>query len=137
MSIPRVLVVDDHPDTLGLFEAFLTLDGFQVVTAANAVDGLRHASESVDAVVTDLAMPGMDGTEFVRCLRARGSRSIPILAVTGQAIDHVPLTREQIDCCRVLQKPVDVRHLADTLRFLIDNCAHDCARCPLRVERLS
>jgi two-component system KDP operon response regulator KdpE len=137
MSAPCVLVVDDHPDTLSLFETFLTLEGFRVVTAVNGADGLRRAGDCVDAVVTDLAMPAMDGAEFIQRMRAGGPPFIPIVAVTGQAINHAALTHEAMDCCRVLQKPIDVRQLADTLRFLIDNCARDCARCSLRPEKSS
>src|SRR5512133_3462361 len=64
MPNPRILVVDDHPDTLRLLETFLTLSGFDVVSAVNGADGLARTANGIDAIATDLAMPEMDGFEF-------------------------------------------------------------------------
>jgi len=132
----RVLVVDDHLDTVTLFEAYLQFRGFQVVTATNVGDALRQASSGVDAITTDLAMPGMDGGALIRQVRGGHNATVPIVAVTGQVLDSATLTRAAIDCCRLFQKPVDVCQLADTLRVLIDGCVHDCAGCPHRREQI-
>jgi CheY-like chemotaxis protein len=48
MPNPRVLVVDDHPDTLRLFETYLSLSGFEVTSATSATEALRLAANGVD-----------------------------------------------------------------------------------------
>jgi len=54
----RILMVDDHFDTLQLYETYLSLQGYSVTTTTNATDGLRLSTNGFDAIVTDLAMPG-------------------------------------------------------------------------------
>ena len=130
MPNPRVLVVDDHPDTLRLFETYLSLSGFQVTSATSAAEALQLVSDGVDAIATDLAMPGIDGLEFIRRIRADTAVSpVPIVAVTGQAIDPGAVAPADIGCCRLVLKPCDLDELASTLHHLVAGCVHDCARC--------
>lgn len=65
----RVLVVDDHLDTLQLFESALSIEGFSVTLAGSGGEALELAAKGFDAVLTDLAMPGMDGQEVIHTLR--------------------------------------------------------------------
>lgn len=133
MSRPRLLIVDDHADTLRLFETFLSLAGFDV-TAVSSVDAaLKVVSNGFEAITTDLAMPGSDGLTLIRRMRAARTRPpIPIVAVTGQPIDSEKMIPE-IGCCRLLLKPCDLDSLAETVRFLIAVCPHDCESCPHRI----
>lgn len=129
----RILVVDDHLDTLRLLETVLSLCGFDVAAATNVPSALRLAANGIDAIATDLAMPGTDGIEFIRRVRAgRSKPRIPIIAVTGQAIDSSRIGPADLDCCRIVLKPCDVAAVADLLHELIDTCVHDCKRCPAR-----
>lgn len=125
MSKPRLLVVDDHHDTLRLFDLFFTMSGFDVVAADSGVEALRLLTEGCDAVVTDLSMPGMDGIEFIGHLRKR-AKTMPIVAVTGHPVD--PAT---VRSCRFFAKPCVLDEVADTVHELIAQCVHDCSRCPL------
>ncbi len=135
MTRPRLLVVDDHPDTLRLLETYLALAGFDVVSAANGAEALDKAMNGVDAIATDLAMPEMDGFELIRRLRAaRSNPPVPIVAVTGQSFDRAAVLARSIGCCWVLQKPCDLGLLADVLRSLARTCEHDCAHCPNRTD---
>src|SRR5262245_37280083 len=91
-SAPRsdaalILIVEDDRDTRMLYRDVLTYSGFRTADAHNGFQALDKARElRPDAVVTDLAVPGMDGFEFCRALRdTHGSARIPILAVTGHA----------------------------------------------------
>jgi CheY-like chemotaxis protein len=131
----RVLVVDDHPDTLKLFEMFLAFAGFDVTAVGTAVEALAYlATAHVDVVATDLAMPGMDGFELIQRLRsAHAERPVPIVAITGQAIDPARVLPAQLGCCRLLLKPCDLGHLAQLLHSLVENCAHDCFGCGHRI----
>ncbi len=132
---PRLLVVDDHPDTLKLFETYLSFAGFDVTVANGAAQALSHAaSVQVDAVATDLARPGMDGFELIRRLRsAVRDHPVPIVAITGQALDPARVLPAQLGCCRLLLKPCDLGELAHLLHFLVEHCAQDCSTCPHRI----
>ena len=66
-----VLVVDDDNDSLEVLSTFLEICGARVLMARHAGTGLAYVdtAEALDAVVTDLAMPDVDGLEFVRRVR--------------------------------------------------------------------
>lgn len=87
----RVLAVDDNPESLGVIALMLERYGAEVVTVpsgAAALDALEHAATNAhpfDALVSDLAMPGMDGMQLVQAVRARGLVELPAIAVTAFA----------------------------------------------------
>ncbi|HSK09489.1 MAG TPA: response regulator [Vicinamibacterales bacterium] len=102
-----VLLVDDDRDTLALYGLILETFGFDVLPAENGCSALRVAAEHrPDIVVTDLAMPVMDGVELCARLRSDPSMSgIPILAVSGQAWNGTDEQARQAGCDEVLLKP--------------------------------
>jgi signal transduction histidine kinase len=83
----RILLVDDAQDSLTLFATFLRASGATVFTASSVKQAmLIRATEEVDAVVTDLAMPGEGGIAFIRSLRndpVSGHAGIAIIAMTA------------------------------------------------------
>ena len=83
MSLPRLLYVDDDPDLRALVP--LALDGwFEVRTAGSAPEALDAvAAAPVDAVLSDMQMPGMDGGALLAALRARGL-DLPVVVLTGR-----------------------------------------------------
>ncbi|HEY9080687.1 ATP-binding protein [Magnetovibrio sp.] len=83
-----VLIVDDEVSAANSLADFLQEIGYLVYTAYNGEEALRiYESDPVDAVITDVHMPVMDGWELVRRLRER-SGSLPIFAMTGQVIEE-------------------------------------------------
>jgi CheY-like chemotaxis protein len=112
-----LLVVDDDPDSVEILAIFLKACGASVLAALTVSGALLYVTEArkLDAVVTDIAMPGMDGVELARKLRADPMRNrLPIIAVTGFYEDY--LNREQFDA--FLKKPVDLDKLASTIASL-------------------
>jgi DNA-binding response OmpR family regulator len=80
----RILVVDDDPAIISLLRRGLTYEGFTVETAADGTEGLAAARDrSPDLVILDLMMPGLDGIEVLRRLRAADPR-LPILLLTAR-----------------------------------------------------
>ncbi|RPJ69558.1 MAG: response regulator [Acidobacteria bacterium] len=122
MSGPKVLVVDDDRDTLALYTTALKLSGFDVLAAENGLQALRLVDrEAPDAVVTDLAMPGMDGVAFCRHLRASPvAHQVPVVAVSGQASPSLTSDARCAGCDEVLSKPCLPDQLVETLDRLID-----------------
>jgi len=86
MSAPeaRLLVVDDEPNIRDLLAESLRFAGFEVVTASDGLEAVAAATrERPDLVVLDVMMPGIDGFEVVRRLRAEGTR-VPVLFLTAR-----------------------------------------------------
>jgi PAS domain S-box-containing protein len=83
-----ILIVDDEPDGRTLLGRLLREAGAEVFTAASAEEGLRIlAARPVSVLISDIGMPGMDGFEFMRRVRASGHESsgVPAIALTAYA----------------------------------------------------
>jgi CheY-like chemotaxis protein len=81
--MPAVLIVDDNIPVLDLLEKVLALASYDVFKACDgkqALDILR--GKTIDAVLTDIAMPGMDGAELLRAIR-ENNLSVPVIAMSG------------------------------------------------------
>lgn len=104
----KVLLVENHEDTAQLIRQQLNHIGYKaILIAASGPDALAKAyEEAPDLILMDIAMPGMSGIEVTRKLKADSrTKSIPILAVTGQAM---PGDRERClenGCDGYLAKP--------------------------------
>ena len=84
---PLVLIVEDDLSTRVLYRDYLSHCGFRIADAHNGHQALAKAKElRPNVVLTDLAVPGMDGFELCRALQqSETTRSIPVLAVTGHS----------------------------------------------------
>jgi DNA-binding response OmpR family regulator len=82
---PLVLVADDDADILELISMTLTGDGYEVAAARNGEEALRLANERPPHLaILDLMMPGIDGSEVTRRLRAEeATRAVPIVILTA------------------------------------------------------
>ena len=120
---PLVLIVEDDLGTRVMYRDYLVDSGFRIVDAHNGHQALAKARERPpDAIVTDLAVPGMDGFEFCRALKqSAGLQDIPILAVTGHAeYLEQPDRFQQAGIAQVLVKPCPPDVLVRELRRLLD-----------------
>ena len=119
---PLVLIVEDDLSTRLLYREYLQHDGFRTVDAHNGHQALEKARNlRPNAVLTDLAVPGMDGFEFCRALRESPvTRAIPILAVTGHSeyLDE-PDRFAEAGIAHVLIKPCAPDIIAYELRRLL------------------
>lgn len=101
----HVLLAEDDRDTREMYTEFLTYSGMSVTTAETGKRALERARrEPPDVVVTDIAMPEMDGLELSRRLRAETrTQDVPIIAVSGQASDRAREAGANV----VLEKPCE------------------------------
>src|SRR5437660_1147679 len=83
----EVLVVEDEPDIRALIAHHLTRDGFRCRTAADGLEALAQLrAHAPDLVVLDLMLPGIDGLELTRRLRAEPAwAALPIIMLTAKA----------------------------------------------------
>jgi two-component system chemotaxis response regulator CheY len=102
-----VLLVEDDDDAREMTALALTAAGCEVWAAADGEAGLElAAAHRVDLIITDIAMPRMDGIQMVQLLRQSPStKETPVIAVTGQAVADVPAQAQAAGCTTVLSKP--------------------------------
>ena len=81
-----ILVVDDEKEIADLVEIYLVSDGYRVVKANDAEEGLRLLEENdAQLVLLDIMMPGMDGLSM--CAKIRETRNIPIIMLSAKSAD--------------------------------------------------
>lgn len=85
---PLILVVDDYQDAREMYAEYLQFSGFRVAEARNGLEAVEQACALMpDLILMDLSLPGMDGWEATRRLKADdATRHIPIIAVTGHVL---------------------------------------------------
>jgi len=114
----KILVVDDTPDARELMASILGLEQFEVVMAADGVEGIELArSESPDLIITDLTMPRLPGLEMIHRLREMPEfKTVPILAVTSTGMERA-VEAIKAGANRALARPIE-NHLL--LAFVFD-----------------
>ncbi|MDE2007703.1 MAG: response regulator, partial [Rhodospirillales bacterium] len=115
----RVLIVEDDETNRALLGAALTRNGFTAFPAANGEEAVRMAEhDGLDAVLVDLVLPGIDGLETARRIRALPGRSatIPIVALTARAGEAVEAECRAAGLTAMVGKPTDLDQLAQRLR---------------------
>ena len=109
-----ILVVDDEPDLREIFSAWLQHAGCVVLTAANGAEALEIlAVRKIDALVSDIRMPVMDGITLVRAIYER-KLAIPIILVSGYA-NAEPVEMYGLAVEALMEKPLNRK---DLLRVL-------------------
>ncbi|HSJ56478.1 MAG TPA: response regulator [Anaerolineae bacterium] len=117
----RVLVVDDDEEVLFVWTSALRkLPELEVETAANGAEALeRFESDSFDLVVTDLAMPVMDGVALTRAIRETDT-IIPIVWITAYSQLHDNLEKRDLNIYSFLSKPVSIQEIRSIVRNALD-----------------
>lgn len=115
---PLVLVVDDHEDSRAIARLVLESVGFRVAEARTGFEGFRMGVElRPDVVLLDMILPGIDGWEIARLLRANAeAKNARIVAVTALASADDRDRALLAGCDEVLIKPVAPALLLNTVR---------------------
>jgi two-component system, cell cycle response regulator DivK len=124
MTPGQILVVEDNEKSMKLFRDVLQATGYRTLEATTGRQALELAIEHApDLVLMDIRLPDIDGIEALRRLRADGrTASIPVLAVTAQAMhgDRERFIAAGFD--GYISKPVNVVELVGTVRQHCDGC---------------
>lgn len=120
-SASRILIVEDDRDTRQFYSDALASGGFRVEQAHNGFQALAKATEHLPAlIVTDIAVPGLDGIELCRRLRADPrTAAIPLLAITGYGDRQYPDRARLAGADAVLAKPCTAELLLQEARSLL------------------
>lgn len=117
----KVLVIDDESDVLLIVKTALQQEGFEVFTAASGPEGIEAAHDKKpDCIILDFMMPGMDGFEVLRNLRADDDTCmIPVVMLTG--VSEQSNIRQAIasGIDFYLVKPFDITDLTHKIRLAL------------------
>ena len=117
----RVLLVEDEPDTLEMLTAHFQRRGFETFGCETAAEALAAADrESFDIMISDIAMPEIDGLQLIRMLRQKdGLRTTPAIALTGYASQKDVTEALEAGFNLHLPKPIDPAELLQAVDRLI------------------
>ena len=110
-----ILVIDDEKGFLYVIHQLLTGLGYDVETAADGTEGIRKFDNgSFEIVITDIRMPGIDGTGVLEHIRKSDKRSVPVIAISG-----TPWLVGTSDFDKVLTKPFPLSQLVESIQSLV------------------
>lgn len=124
-TAPLILVVDDYQDAREMYAEYLQFSGFRVAEARNGNEALEQAfALKPDLILMDLSLPGMDGWEATRVLKADDrTKNIPVVALTGHALAGASEGAKKAGCDSFVTKPclpddlvVEVRRMLGTVK---------------------
>ena len=122
---PLILVVDDYQDAREMYAEYLQFSGFRVAEAKNGNEAVEQAfALKPDLILMDLSLPGIDGWEATRRLKAdEATKRIPIVALTGHALAGASEGAKRAGCDSFVTKPclpddlvVEVRRMLNTVK---------------------
>ncbi len=114
----RILVIEDHEENRRLLRDLLTSFGYELIEAVTGEEGLTAAeAERPDLVLMDIQLPGIDGYETTRRIKANPSlREIPVIAVTSYALSGDDVKAFAAGCDAYVTKPFDPAELLEKIR---------------------
>ena len=111
----NILYIEDNPDNMMLVQRALESRGYHLLKAMKGVEGVATAErEDVDLILLDINLPDIDGYEVARRLRASNKRAlttVPIIAVTANALKGDGEKALDAGCDVYMSKPINIREL--------------------------
>ncbi len=119
--MPKLLLVEDNEMNRDMLSRRLQRKGYSVVIAHDGEQGLSLAcSETPDLVLMDISLPGMDGCEVTRRLKANpGTRHIPVIALTAHALVTDREKAFDAGCDDYDTKPIEFGRLSEKIEKLL------------------
>ena len=116
-----ILIVEDNEKNLKLVRDVLQVKGYATVEAGTAEDGIRIAAERMpDLILMDIQLPGMNGIEALKVLRANpATAAIPVVAVTASVMqqDRNLITQAGFDA--YIGKPLNLKEFLESVRSML------------------
>ncbi len=113
-----ILVVEDQEDNRRILRDLLTNKGYKVIEAVNGLEGVRFAETfRPDLILMDIQLPGIDGYEATRQIKAKPElKEIPLIVVTSYALSGDDLKAFEAGCDAYVAKPYSPRMLLAKIR---------------------
>jgi two-component system, cell cycle response regulator DivK len=118
----KILIVEDNEMNLDMLSRRLARKGYQVIMAMDGAEGLQMANyEMPDLILMDMSLPGMDGWEATRHLKASSETSkIPVIALTAHAMVGDREKAMEAGCNDYDTKPVELDRLIGKMENLLN-----------------
>jgi two-component system nitrogen regulation response regulator NtrX len=122
MSTARILVVDDEADIRSLLDEILSEEGYEVISAANAVEARKEwSSGKTDLVLLDIWMPDTDGISLLREWLERGAEACPVVMMSGHGTVETAVEATRLGAFDFIEKPVSLAKLLRTIERALES----------------
>jgi two-component system cell cycle response regulator DivK len=117
-----VLLVEDNPHNRKIFSGMLTHSGFQVIEAEDGHQALAAVQKTIpDIILMDLSIPGVDGWEVTRRLKADArTKAVPIIALTAHAMRGDEERARAAGCDYYMAKPISPKKVVEEVRKILE-----------------
>ncbi|GGB07258.1 response regulator transcription factor [Puia dinghuensis] len=135
----RLIIIDDHHDTLELLKYNLLSEGYEVKAFFNAVDAMKYVTmDNTDLVITDWMLPEMDGLDLCRNLKHNpATQYIPVVMLTGKADEIDVVTALEVGAEDYLAKPVRIREMLTRIKKILRRQAGELVAMTTRINKES
>ncbi len=117
----KILLVEDNEMNRDMLSRRLERKGYQVVIAVDGQEGVtKAATENPDLILMDMSLPGIDGWEATRQIRAT-NKPVPIIALTAHAMEGDERKAREAGCDDYDTKPVELSRLLGKMEALLNN----------------
>ncbi|NTU56498.1 MAG: response regulator [Anaerolineales bacterium] len=122
---PNILYIEDHPDNMTLVRRILCSESYNLIEAQTGFQGIHIAeNQDVDVILLDINLPDIDGYEVA--LRLRNSEkaklsSVPIIAVTANAMKGDAIKALGAGCDFYISKPINIQELLEKVEEMTTN----------------
>ena len=117
MTKQRILIADDEPQIREVVRILLEGEGFEVIEAADGMQAVAKADDTIDLFILDVMMPGMDGV--AACMRIREVSRAPILFLTAKSQDQDKTLGFSAGCDDYLSKPFSYAELTARVKAML------------------
>ena len=117
----KILIVEDNPVNLELFQDLIELEGYEVVSAITGREAIEKAKrEMPDIILMDIQLPGMDGWEATTILKKTPeTKDIPIIALTAHAMEGDKGKAFDLGCDSYISKPINTRTFISDIKKVL------------------
>lgn len=137
VTATKVLVVEDHQDTRDLLKYNLTSAGFEVAASEDGLSGIKLASTfKPDIIILDLMMPGLDGLDVCRRLKAdAGLSHVPVIMLTAKGEEIDKIVGLELGADDYVVKPFSPRELVLRIKAILRRSVSSASETPPMWER--
>ncbi len=126
-SVARVLVVDDHPGTATTLARAISQLGpeIEVISATNGKDALEQVADSIDILITDMIMPGMNGLELIEKFQSHpGGHPNYTILITAYDVPGLSETARRLKINETIIKPVRPERICQIIENVLESMGH-------------
>jgi len=121
----NILYIEDHPDNMTLIRRSLSAGSYNLIEAHTGFQGIQIAeNQDIDVILLDINLPDIDGYEVAQRLRnseKAGLSSVPIIAVTANAMRGDAIKILGAGCDHYISKPINLQELMEKIEMYTNN----------------